>query len=107
MKEAADIKPPKILIERTERTSFLKRTTYYTVEMNGKTVNVTRNHFARPIDVIIMILDSLAPYRMSVRVGETIVQKWKLPFQNGLDVLADALSEAWKEEQKKENGKKE
>lgn len=92
---------PMVLERRTERTGFIKRTTYITIEMNGKIVNTTQEHFARPIDIMLTILDLMLPCRIAVRIGETTVKKWKLPFQSYIDVVGTALTEAGKKELKK------
>ncbi|MCK4526280.1 hypothetical protein KAW18_02815 [candidate division WOR-3 bacterium] len=89
---------PKILEERTEKTCFLKRVTHIKVEINGKVIEADTEHYVKPIDILVDILDYFSITRIAVKAGDTTVIRWKLPFQTGVKVTTSALEEAIRRE---------
>ena len=85
---------PKILEERMEKKGFLKRTTHIKTEIDGKVLGIKIEHYAKPIDFLIEILDYLFPTRFILKVGNREVIVRKLPFQSRTKVVRVALKEA-------------
>ena len=88
----------KVLERSVKKISFLKRVTHIKAELNGKVIEETIEHYAKPIDALVEILDYLLISRIAVKVGDTVVIRWKLPFQFGVKVTATALEEAIRRE---------
>ena len=86
----------KVLKRTTKKISFLKRVTHIKAELNGKIIkeNIEIEHYAKPIDALVDTLDYLLISRITVKVGDTVVMRWKLPFSSGVKVTAISLEEA-------------
>ena len=94
----SEINNPKILERRTEKKSFLKRVTHIKMDLDGGIIEEMVEHYAKPIDMMVAILDYLLISRIAVKVGDTVEIRWKLPFQSGIKVTVSALEEAIRRE---------
>ena len=94
----------KVLEEITEKISFLKRITHIKVEINEEIIETNIEHYAKPIDILVGILDYLLLTRFIVKVGDTTLIIWKLPFQSRTKIVKVALEEAIKREKEKKKG---
>lgn len=93
-KEMSKENNPKIIEERMEKKGFLKRTTHIKAEINGKTLGIKIEHYAKPIDILIEILDYLFPTRFTLKVRNREFLVRKLPFQSRTKVVKVALEAA-------------
>ena len=86
----------KVLDRTTKRISFLKRVTHTKIDFNGKIIEETMEHYAKPIDVLGVVLNYIWFTRFEIKILDgKVVKKWKLPFQSGEKVLILALEEAF------------
>lgn len=86
----------KVLDRTTKRISFLKRVTHIKVDFNGKIIEETIEHYAKPIDALGVVLSYLWFTRFEIKRHDgKVVNKLKFPFQSEEKVLISALEEAF------------
>lgn len=85
----------KVLDRSTEKKSFLKRVTHIKIDLNGNVIEEKIEHYAKPIDALIAILEYFWIGRIEIKIQDKVIKRWKFPFQSMDTVFASVLDEAF------------
>ena len=90
-----ETKEIKMLDTTTEKKSFLKRVTHIKIDLFGDVIEENIEHYAKPIDALIAILEFFWFTRIETTIQGNVIKRWKFPFQLMDNVFTSILYEAY------------